>query len=215
MSEIKQWRKSQDGVDARGKKWLNIFKAKEGKQYQSNGTENLFVVIMYLIEAFKMRLLSIGGSFESPKRNNSPSKWLDKFLKDEVILDISMKRDLRAFWKLRQRRKKCLLSSTSKLQLRKGFKVSRKPCLNLCSFKWLKRRRNLVKYLTPSGSLTLNIDLLLGLIKEKSLLLKTAIDSEFCISGASYDYSDWEFRKKEYLKQLVDWINIWNQSALQ
>ena len=28
---------------------LYIFKAKEGKQYQGNGTENLFVVIMYLI----------------------------------------------------------------------------------------------------------------------------------------------------------------------
>ena len=58
------------------------------------------------------------------------------------------------------------LSSTSKLQLRKGFKVSRKQCLNLCSFKWLQRGRNLVRYLTPTGSLILNIDLLLGLIKK-------------------------------------------------
>ena len=119
------------------------------------------------------------------------------------MLDMSVKRDLRAFSKLRQRRKKCSLSSISKLQLHKGFKVSRKPCLNLCSFKWLKRRRNLVKYLTPSGSLTLNIDLLLGLIKERSLLLKAAIDSEFCISGASCDHSDREFGKKKYLKQSV------------
>ena len=83
------------------------------------------------------------------------------------------------------------------------FRISRKPYLNLCSFNWLKRRRNLVKYLTPSGSLTLNIDLLLGLIKERSLLLKTTIDSEFCISGASCDHSDREFGKKEYLKQSV------------
>ena len=112
------------------------------------------------------------------------------------MLDMSMKRDLRAFSKLRQRRKKCSLSSTSKLQLHKGFKVS-------CSFKWLKRRRNLVKYLTSSGSLTLNIDLLLGLIKERSLLLKTTIDSEFCISGASCDHSDREFGKKKYLKQSI------------
>ena len=50
-----------------------IFKVKE-KQYQNNGTENLFVVIIYLIEAFKMRLLSIAGSFESPKRSNSTLK---------------------------------------------------------------------------------------------------------------------------------------------
>ena len=71
------------------------------------------------------------------------------------------------------------------------------------SFKLLKRRRNLVKYLTPSGSLTLNIDLLLGLIKERSLFLKTTVDSEFCISGASCDHSGREFEKKEYLKQSV------------
>ena len=155
---------------------------------------------MYLLEAFKMRLLSIAGSFESSKRSNSTFKWLGKFLKDEPM---PMKRDLRAYSKLRQRRKKCSLSSTSKLQLHKGFKVSRKPCLNLCSFKWLKERRNLVKYLTPLGSLTLNIDLLLGLIKERSLFLKATIDSEFCISGGSYDHSDREFGKKEYLKQSV------------
>ena len=119
------------------------------------------------------------------------------------MLDMSMKRDLHAFSKLRQRRKKCSLSSTSKLQLHKGFKVSRKPCLNLCSFKWLKRRRNLVKYLTPSGSLTLNIGLLLGVTKETSLLLKTTIDSELCISGVSCDHSDREIGKNEYLKQSV------------
>ena len=123
------------------------------------------------------------------------------------MLDMSTTRDLRAFSKLRMRRKKCSLSSTSKLQLHKRFKVSKKPCLNLCSFKWLKRRRNLVKYLTPSGSLTLNIDLLLGLIKETSLFLKTAIDSELCISGTNCDQSDRQFGKKEYLKQSVLQLN--------
>ena len=114
-----------------------------------------------------MRLLSIAGSSESPRRSNSTFKWLGKFLKDELMLNMSMKRDLRAFLKLRQRRKKCSLSSTSKMQLHKEFKVSTKPCINLCSFKWLKPRRNLVKYLTSSGSLTLNIDLSLGFIKER------------------------------------------------
>ena len=34
-------------------------------------------------------------------------------------------------------------NSTSKLQLHKGFKVSKKSCLNLCLFKWLKLRSNL------------------------------------------------------------------------
>ena len=82
----KYFTKSREGVDARGKKkWIYIFKAKERKQYQNNGTENLFVVIMYLKEAFKMRLLSITGSFESPRRSNSTFKWLRKFLKDEYV----------------------------------------------------------------------------------------------------------------------------------
>ena len=99
------------GWTPEGKKWIYIFKAKEKKQYQNNGTENLFVVIMYLIEAFKMRLLSIAGSFESPKRSNSTFRWLGKFLKNELMLDMSMKKDLRAFSKLRQPRKKCSLSS--------------------------------------------------------------------------------------------------------
>ena len=107
------------------------------------------------------------------------------------MTDMSVKRDLRTFSKFRQLRKKCSLSSISKLQLNKGFKVSRKVCLNLCSFKWLKRTHNLVEYSTPSGSLTL------------SLLLKAAVDFEFCISGASCDHSDKEFGKKEYLKQSV------------
>ena len=64
----------QRGVGRRRKNTLYIFKAKEGKQCQKNGTENLFVVITYLIEAFKMRLLSIAERFESPKRSNSTFK---------------------------------------------------------------------------------------------------------------------------------------------
>ena len=119
------------------------------------------------------------------------------------MFDMSMKKDLWAFSKLRQWRKNCSLSSTSKLQLHKGFKVSRKLCLNLCSFKWLKRRRTLVRYFTPSGSLKFNIDLLLDLIKERSLFFKTAIGFEFCVSGTSFDHSYREFGKNKYLKQLV------------
>ena len=97
----KVWR----GWTPEEKNWIYIFKAKERKQYQNNGTENLFVVIMYLIEAFKQRLLLIAECFESPKRGKSTFKWLGKFLKDELMFDMSMKRYLRAFSNLRQRRK--------------------------------------------------------------------------------------------------------------
>ena len=55
-------------------KCTDIFKAKEIKQYQNNGTENISVVIIYLTEASKLRLLSIAESFESPKRSNSTFK---------------------------------------------------------------------------------------------------------------------------------------------
>ena len=46
------------------RKKLHILKAKERKQYHNHGTETLFVVVMYLIEAFIKRLLSIAESFK-------------------------------------------------------------------------------------------------------------------------------------------------------
>ena len=59
-------------MDAEGKiGYIYLKLKKERKQYQNNGTENLFVVKIYLIEAFTMRLLSIAESFGSPKRSNS------------------------------------------------------------------------------------------------------------------------------------------------
>ena len=42
-------KKFEGGDEPQRNNTLYIFKAKEGKQYQSNGTENLFVVVMYLI----------------------------------------------------------------------------------------------------------------------------------------------------------------------
>ena len=66
--------KCRKGGGRQGKNTLYIFEAKEGKQCQNNGTENLFLVIIYLIEAFKMRLLLKAESFESPKRSNSSFK---------------------------------------------------------------------------------------------------------------------------------------------
>ena len=62
-------------MEAEGKiGYIYLKLKKERKQYQNNGTENLFVVNIYLIEAFTMRLLSIAESFESPKRSNSTFK---------------------------------------------------------------------------------------------------------------------------------------------
>ena len=80
LSQIEQWKKSEGGRIGRWRKnWIYIFKAKERKQYNVNSTENLFLVIIYLIEAFKMRLLSIAESFKSPKSSNSTFKSLGNF----------------------------------------------------------------------------------------------------------------------------------------
>ena len=109
LSRIEQWKKLGGG-------WGVV------RTYQNNGTENLFVVIIYLIEVFKMRLLLllIAESSESPKKSNSTFKWLSKFSKDELMLDMLMKRDLQVFSKLRQHRKKCSLFLTSKLHYIRG-----------------------------------------------------------------------------------------------
>ena len=84
-----------------------------------NLSNTLYCYIKQII-AFILWLLSIAESFESSKSSNSTFKWLGRFLKDELMLDLSMKRDLGALSKLRQRRKNFSLSSTSKLQLHKG-----------------------------------------------------------------------------------------------
>ena len=51
--------------------------------------------------------------------------------------------------KLVQWRKKCIVDSISLPHSHKGFKVPWKQCLNLCSWRWLRPRRNLVKSLIP------------------------------------------------------------------
>ena len=49
--------------------------------------------------------------------------------------------------KLVQWRKKCIVDSISLLHSHKGFKVSWKQCLNLCSWRWLGPKHNLVNIL--------------------------------------------------------------------
>ena len=51
------------------------------------------------------------------------------------------------FW---QRRKKFSVFSVSRVHEHNGFTVSEKLCLNLCSRKWLKPKRNLLINLTPN-----------------------------------------------------------------
>ena len=64
-------------------------------------------------------------------------------------LIIRVARNDKLFW---QRRKQCSTSSISREHEHNGFKVSPKLCLNLCSLKWLKSKRNLLNNLTSSRS---------------------------------------------------------------
>ena len=124
LSRIEQWKKLGGGGGGGG--------GVDVRTYQNNGTENLFVVIIYLIEAFKMRLLLlIAESSESPKRSNSTFKWLGKFLKDELMLYVDEEGPSSIF-KIEAAQKKMFIVFNLQTALHKRFKISRKPCLNLC-----------------------------------------------------------------------------------
>ena len=56
-----------------------------------------------------------------------------------------------ASWYSGQWRKKLFMDSMSPPQIQIGFIVSLKPCLNLCSLRWLKPRPNQVNSFIPYG----------------------------------------------------------------
>ena len=93
------------------------------------------------------------------------SLW-DKLLSSMFL--IFWKRVCLGMRKLVQWRKKCIVDSISLLHSHKGFKVSWKQCLNLCSWRWLRPRRNLVKSLIPRGLWISKILLAQGRMKFRS-----------------------------------------------
>ena len=88
------------------------------------------------------------------KHKNANKRKRD-FFSLRCFLNISNVSMFLIFWKrvcpgirtLVQWRKKCIADSISLIHSHKGFKVSRKQCLNLCWWRWLRPRRNLVKSL--------------------------------------------------------------------
>ena len=97
------------------------------------------------------------------------------------------------FWKrvclgmrtLVQWRKKCIVDSISLLHSHKGFKVSWKQCLNLCSWRWLRPRRNLVKSLISRGLWISKILLEQGSMKFRDFFLKVWRLVEFLMLRSS------------------------------
>ena len=92
--------------------------------------------------------------------------------------------------KLVQWRKKCIADSIYLPHSHKGFKVSWKQCLNLCSWRWLRPRRNLVKSLIPRGLWISKILLALGRMKFRIFFLKVLRLAGFLMLRSSLFHSD-------------------------
>ena len=126
-----------------------------------------------------------------------PSPCRSSFVKDfsasviihESILICFFIRYLRRSVKFWQRRKKWVVDSDSKLQGHNGFIVSWKLWLNLCSLRWLKPKRNLVRSLIPRLSETLHKLLGEGLINFSNEFLKTSYDTDLRTSGLKLFHS--------------------------
>ena len=84
-----------------------------------------------------------------------------------------------------------------------GFILSLKPCLKLCSLRWLQPRRNLVNRFIPYGLQISKILFGEGLINSKSLFFKMLIFSEFITSRLSLFHSIVEEKKKRVSKVIL------------
>ena len=127
------------------------------------------------------------------------SLW-DKMLSSMFL--IFWKRVCLGMRKLVQWRKKCIVDSISLPHSHKGFKVSWKQCLNLCSWRWLRPRRNLVKSLISRGLWISKILLAQGRIR--SFFLNVLRLDEFLMLRSSWFHSDIAERK----------MSFWNNHVL-
>ena len=102
--------------------------------------------------------------------------------------------------KLLQWRKKCIVDSISLPHSHKRFKVSLKQCLNLCSWRWLRPRRNSVKSLIPRELWISKTLLAQGRMKFRSFFLKLLKLDEFLMLRSRLFHSDIAEGKNEFLK---------------
>ena len=97
-------------------------------------------------------------------------------------------------------RKKCIVDPISLPHSHKGFKVSWKQYLNLCLWRWLRPRRNLVKSLILRGLWILKILLAQGRMKFRSFYKKILRLAEFLMLSLSLFHSVIAEGKNEFLK---------------
>ena len=135
-----------------------------------------------------------------------PSPYRSNFVKDfwssvrihESVLTSSFIRHLGRSVKFRQRGKKWVVDSDSKLQEHSRFIVSWRLWLHLCSLRWLKPNRNLARGLIPRLPGTLNKLLGECLITFSNKFLKTSCDTDLRISGLELFHSLIVYGKKEF-----------------
>ena len=106
-----------------------------------------------------------------------------------------------------------MVDSTSKLQEQRGFIESWKLCLNLCSLKWLIRRRSLVTNFSTLELLQLKTLLAYGLVKLKMFFLKSVKLLIFRSLESSLFHSITADGKKEFLKNLCLMLKYGTPSA--
>ena len=102
---------------------------------------------------------------------------------------------------LGQWRKKRFNVSISELQIQLGLRVSKKLCLNLYSFKWLRPMRRRVRKVTPFGWLTLKTSLLRGLMKFKIFFFKVKYEGELRIPKSNLFIQLMLIKRKNYGKR--------------
>ena len=105
----------------------------------------------------------------------------------------------------------CIFVSTSRPHKQNGFRVSWKLCLNLCSRKWLRPRRSLVRYLIPLQLWQLETLFGDGLINFNKFFLKTLRSAALRRLVSNLLHSVTVDGKKELLKDLC---LVWNRVIL-
>ena len=105
------------------------------------------------------------------------------------MLLIFWKRVYQGMSKLVQWKKKCIVDAISLPHSHKGLKVFWTQCLNLCSWRWLRPRRNLVMNVIPRGLWISKILLAQGCMKFRSFLLKAFSLADFPMLRSSLFHS--------------------------
>ena len=125
------------------------------------------------------------------------------FIMRSSISLMPLRKVVRSAWNKWQRSKKWYVVSGSNLHWHRGLRKSRKLCLNLCSFNWLKPNRSLVNSCSPVGLWIPNVSTCFGRMKLNKTFLKAVYDVVLLILMSSLFYSLMTFGKREFSKYLV------------